>query len=358
MNNVTSPGEQARFLQRYAKRYHAGAFATPSAKEIGYLDVAESDGSVVVSRWLTRDSVRKDFTGRKFMIRAGTRIATHVAHEPGKVPGLEGYDHVFAYAEDHEMTGALTGGGFSRAALRVSAAAELIGCWERGPGYPYAGHDLATVTQTGTLEPETLARMRDEISGAAGWDDDFPYYSDGSWSSLSLKGFWPDDPARGVKPAEMPKTWKLEHPADLARAAEWTVLAASMPVLAGWVRARWPATERVRLLQMSGRGGKGGALKRHSDITDHDSGTGDGQITRFHIPLVTDPRIELHTWNADGVHQATHLAEGGVYYLDARKPHAVTNPTGIDRIHLVADVVTDASVRETISAAYTCGQAA
>lgn len=109
-------------------------------------------------------------------------------------------------------------------------------------------------------------------------------------------------------------------------------------------------TERVRLLRMSGRGGKGGQLLRHTDITDRAAGVADGQVARFHVPLITDPRIVMHTWDLDGTRTATHLSPWRAWYLDARKPHAVVNPTGVDRIHLVIDVIADAAVREVIAA--------
>ena len=54
--------------------------------------------------------------------------------------------------------------------------------------------------------------------------------------------------------------------------------------------------------------------------------------------------------------RATLEASGGptavhshVLHLDARKPHAVQNPTGVDRVHLVVDVVSNRAVRELIN---------
>jgi hypothetical protein len=171
--------------------------------------------------------------------------------------------------------------------------------------------------------------------------------SDGSWSAVSLRGFRRDDPTWGIKPSEMPRTWKADNPEALTYPCEWTVLADECPTMREVVESVswWNGLERVRLLQMAGRGGKGGTLSRHTDITDREGGTRDGQIVRFHIPLVTHPDIKMHSWDLDGIHRATHLPPWSMWYLDARKPHAVTNPTGVDRVHLVVDVVADPDVR-------------
>lgn len=351
------------FMQTYAKRYHAGAFATPTANEIlakpeGLTEWRDGDHyTVAFASRLQRDSIRTDFTGRSYGIPRGSVVVRTIARTLGApIPNLDRYDYINAYVEDAELAEGLAAQGRARIAVRVSAASEIIAVWgpPRMPEWRYSDYDLATVTPMpmsipGGIRPEIEA----ELALLGGWDDDFPYYSDGSWSALSLRGFYPEDPSKGVKPAEMPKTWKAEHPGDLLRPCEWTKLAGEMPVLMDWVRsvAWWSRVERVRLLRMDGRGGKGGSLGRHSDITDRDTGTRDGQITRFHVPLVTDPEIKLHSWDLDGRHSETHLAAFRCYYLDSRKPHSVTNPTGVNRIHLVADVFTDANVRSLITEA-------
>lgn len=361
----THARDASRFMQTYAKGYHAGAFATPTAKELAeqphgaLIDASEADARfVAVRKFLSRDSKRTDFTGRPYVLPKGSLVVTHIARSGDLLIDLsDRADYVMAYAEDVPLSGSLYDSGRRVIASRVTAAAEVINVW--GPvgmdGEPYPRYDQATVTRMPLTVPlPERDGITAEVERLTGWDDDFPYYSDGSWSSLSLKGFWPDDPARGVKPTEMPKSWKEENPADLRRTAQWTVLVRHATRLMDFIdEVPWMRrSERVRLLQMSGRGGKGGALGRHTDITDRDSGTRDGQITRFHVPLVTDPAIMLHTWHLDGSHHETHLEAWNCYYLDARKPHAVTNPTGVNRIHLVVDVLTNSTVRDLIAEAH------
>jgi Aspartyl/Asparaginyl beta-hydroxylase len=219
----------------------------------------------------------------------------------------------------------------------------------------YPAHDLLMVGHIPEVRvpPDAIGGILEEVAAVTAWHDDFPFYSDGSWSAVSLRGFRPDDPQWGIKPAEMPRAWREQHPEALDYACDWTTLAQRTPALRQLVEGVtwWGGLERVRLLRMAGRGGRGGVLARHTDVTDKAAGTRDGQVVRFHVPLVTDPRIVMHTWELDGTRLVTHLPAWSCWYLDARKPHAVLNPTGTDRVHLVVDVVADAAVREHLGEA-------
>lgn len=357
---MMDPAVAARFMNNYARRYSAGAFATPTREEVRKLAAAGNfliwEGGCAAVKHLKRDSVRKDFTGRDYVLPGGEPIITHIAvGDGGCIPDLSPYSTVYAYREDDTLNRRLSEQRREVRAVRVSAASEIIGAWGRqGRGFVYPEWDGATVRQiTDFHVPATLrARILEEVAGLSGWLDDFPFYSDGSWSALNLRGFKPDDPSWGIKPSEMSKSWWAEHPeAKALTHCDWTVLATQVPSVVELVKSmEWfGRLERVRLLQMSGRGGKGGKLSRHSDVTDRAAGTRDGYITRFHIPLVTHPDIVMRAWNLDGHTAATHLPAWTCWYLDARKPHAVTNPTGVDRIHLVVDTFSDQIIRDRIS---------
>lgn len=351
--------EATSLAGKYVKNYAAGAFAFPTRKELEAdpSQLREWEGFVAVAKQLTRDSVRRDFTGQPFTLPSGATIYTHIAKEPGASAPLlaDEADYVIAYLDDTQLCSELRMQGYHLRAATVSASSELKGVFALGGDQSvsvYADHDLATATEVplspGRIE---LLDMLEEVEGLTGFRDDWPLYSDGSWGALCLKGFYPDDPGRDMKPVEMNKKWQSEHPDELGLECTWTKLAADCPAIMGWLTGieQWKTgMERVRLLQMSGRNGKGGSLTRHTDIADKAMGTADGQIVRFHLPLVTDPAIQLHTWDLSGVKTSTHLRAGAVYYLDARKPHAVTNPTGVDRVHLVVDVVCSPAIRELI----------
>jgi hypothetical protein len=290
-------------------------------------------------------------------------VVTHLARTPGApVPDLRAYGYVYAHPEDHELVAGLKAQGRTAIRVHVSAAAELRACYApltaKGVlevAHAYADTDRATITQLLLqVPPEARQAMLSELASIDAWHDDYPYYSDGSWSAVSLRGFRPDDPTWGIKPSEMPRDWQAAHPEAAAYVCDWTTLAEQLPVITGWVRSVpwWARLERVRLLRMSGMDGKGGALARHTDIQDRNAGLRPGQVARFHVPLVTDPAIQLHAWDLTGQHLTRHLAAWGCYYLDARKPHAVTNPTGVDRVHLVVDVIAGGRVADQVADAY------
>lgn len=364
LSGPASARDAARVLGSYSRRFAAGAFATPTAKE---LEVPGSwewrGGCLLATKTLTRDSKRLDYTGREYLLPKGSRVVTHLAlDEDTPLPDLSDFHIINAYLDDQHVTAGLRAQGRGVHAVRVAASSEFIGVWGHGvmgaSGYPYPAVERATLVELPLhVSPGERAAVTAEVEALSGWADDYPFYSDGSWGALNLRGFWPDDPTRGVKPAEMSKAWKAEHPADLARTCQWTTLAQLTPQVVSLVRrvtdpldVDEAGLERVRVLRMAGRDGKGGALGRHTDVTDKASGVRDGLIARLHIPLVTDPRIVMSAWGLSGRRSDVHLPAWHMFYLDARKPHSVTNPTGTDRLHLVIDLQANARLREVIAA--------
>lgn len=358
--SIVDGRDGSRFMGAYAKQYSAGAFAVPTARDIDAM-IARGDwrhweraGVAAATRRLTRDSARVDFAGRSYLLRKGSHIITHLATVPGAgLPNLDEFDYVFAYVEDRNLTDQMIRQGREIRAVRISAASEIIACWGReGTAAPYAAEDAATLVR---IPLDTVAELRSrvlaEVTAIDSWHDDFPFYSDGSWDAVSLRGFNPADPSWGVKPAEMSKRWWSEHPeAAKFDRCDWTVMAERTPATVELINSVrwWGELERVRLLRMAGRDGRGGSLSRHTDVTDRAAGTRDGQIVRFHIPLVTHPKITMSGWNLRGERHDVHLPAWSMWYLDARKPHAVDNRGGIDRIHLVVDVVADDRCRRAI----------
>ena len=77
--------------------------------------------------------------------------------------------------------------------------------------------------------------------------------------------------------------------------------------------------------------------------------TRDGQLVRFHIPIITHPDVKMTCWGLDGEPVEHHMAPGSIYYLDTRKPHSVANLSPVDRVHLVVDAVVTPEVRDRIA---------
>lgn len=99
-------------------------------------------------------------------------------------------------------------------------------------------------------------------------------------------------------------------------------------------------------------GEKGGLLKvrlmkmkAKTQIGEHrDSFAGDGTVVRFHIPVITDPRVIFRVNNIP-----YYMAPGQLYRMDVLQRHAVVNASDIDRIHLVFDVRVSAAILSKLS---------
>ena len=353
----------ARLMAQYAKSHHAGQFGSPLARDLAATpgDLAEWPGTVAVIKTLRADSTRVDWTGRKYRLPKGATVATFVARD-GRSPvpqALDTCDYLTVYAEDFELCAEIERWRRPRIATRISASSEIITTY--GPRGTAAYREaLADRPVAPLIAPPAVPRwpssvraaIEREVKALQQWHDDYPFYSDGTWGAVNLRGFDPTDPLWGVKPAEMPKTWHAEHPGALARRCDWTTICDVLPTVraivedVGW----WTNLERVRLLRMAAKPG-GGRLARHSDVTDRSAGTRDGQVCRFFIPIVTHPDVTMTTWDLDGHATTRHLAAWNVYYLDQRKPHAVHNPTNVDRIQLSIDVLATPEVRRHLEAA-------
>jgi hypothetical protein len=360
MEVTMEPRAVCRFFERYAKRYSAGAFATPQAAEVElaaergllYRWPEEGDPQIMGMAVVGKGTWRRDFTGRKYLLPHGSLNLVMLARLPGAdLPDLSRFDNVYAYQEDLALATALRAQGRAPRAVSISASSQITTCWGRdGDQFPYGAHDLATLSELPLFVPDDLREaVLAEIDGLAMWKDDYPYYNrDGSWSAASLRGWKKDDPSWGIKPSEMSRAWWADHPeAKALKECQWTVLAARLPATVALLDSVewWRRFERIRLLKLSGRGGQGGKLLRHTDITDRAAGTRNGHISRFHIPLVSHPDVRTVAWDLEGRAQSANLEPWRLYYLDQRKPHMVLNPSSVERVHLVVDVVSDETVR-------------
>ena len=101
--------------------------------------------------------------------------------------------------------------------------------------------------------------------------------------------------------------------------------------------------ERVRLMKIKANS----SIGKHSDKIDKDFGLEDGNIVRIHVPIRTNDQVEFYLW--DKKEKLTnYLQVGHFYYVDVRAPHAVTNNSDVDRIHLVMDVYVNRGIRELL----------
>jgi len=89
----------------------------------------------------------------------------------------------------------------------------------------------------------------------------------------------------------------------------------------------------ARLLKLS----RGAVIREHRD---RELAFEQGEI-RLHIPLVTHPEVEF--W-LDG--DRLNMLPGECWYINANLPHRLSNPSPVDRIHLVVDIRVDEAVKK------------
>ena len=164
-------------------------------------------------------------------------------------------------------------------------------------------------------------------------------YSKGDdWTAISLRGYGPT-PLDILKPNVLKSKVKTETVLQDTSLLEEDGFQVINDIL-----AKIPSTfERVRFMKIKANSGIG----KHSDRIDKDFGIEDGNIIRIHVPIRTNDQVEFYLW--EGKEKlVNYLEEGHYYYVDVRAPHAVTNNSDVDRIHLVIDVYVNDEIRRLL----------
>ena len=164
-------------------------------------------------------------------------------------------------------------------------------------------------------------------------------YSKGDdWTAISLRGYGPT-PLDILKPNVLKSKVKTETVLQDTSLLEEDGFQVINDIL-----AKIPSTfERVRFMKIKANSGIG----KHSDRIDKDFGIEDGNIIRIHVPIRTNDQVEFYLWEGKKK-LVNYLEEGHYYYVDVRAPHAVTNNSDVDRIHLVIDVYVNAEIRKLL----------
>ena len=158
------------------------------------------------------------------------------------------------------------------------------------------------------------------------------------WTAISLRGY-------GEDPLDILKPNVLKSGVDEQSKLQDTTLMNTMGFkvirdVMGMIPAEF---ERVRLMKIKDNS----KIGKHSDKIDKDFGLEDGNIVRIHVPIRTNDQVEFYLW--DKKEKLTnYLQVGHFYYVDFRAPHAVTNNSDVDRIHLVMDVYVNRGIRELL----------
>jgi len=323
---------------------------------LGDYDEAGEPAWLLAHRRLGKALPIRDFTGEiRLRLPAGSCFVSRLAWKPGQeeplLQALEDLapDAIQIWQEHPSERAIVTMRGLQLGAVKIAASSEIRGVYvapeAAPPAYP-RNQALGLALLPLPLPAASLDALTAQVERLGrGFAAHYSTYNArGSWSALSLRGFY-DEPERIEKPAEMSKRWKAEHAEELENPVRDTALRRLLPAVEP-ILAALPCDglERVRLMALKPGGGE---LTRHADITDLAAGAEPGSIVRLHIPLVTNEACRFTSWDLDGRLRAGPMWRGGIFYLDTRKPHTAYNGGEVPRIHLVADVVAN---EETIVA--------
>ena len=372
----------APFKSRYKPFVH-GAFGLPKERDVAAAMAAngllwtkknvegeETGGvrSVAIIGRLKTTSTQSDFTGRAHKLPRGSVVVRHVASVDGPageialvryIREVSGGARVFVeiHEEDADLRRAIEAEGALWLFSKISAGSTVRGVygWDAEdfePLDPADGPSISLVSdvRVGARREAVLSEIRRfEETRSDPWAQHYAVYNKRStWTAFAIRGYDPDDPAFIIKPGEMSKSWKKEHPAAVASRVGWTSLAESFPETVRYAAEAFGGEEnldRVRFMRLEPGGGE---LSRHADITDRDAGTADGRISRLHFPILSPDDCRFTVWNHRGFRDSIHLREGRLWYLDQRKPHAVLNSSTGVRVHLVVDGRSSESLRRRI----------
>lgn len=170
------------------------------------------------------------------------------------------------------------------------------------------------------------------------------YNKSKSWGALSVRGY-SSDVHMIEKPSCMSENWQNEN-SDSDFKLQDTELRQKFPEIEDILKY-FPECEfdRIRFMKLQPGGGE---LSRHVDHVEKDSGMKDGQIMRFHIPIITNPKVIFTMWNSNGQKIEQNMKRGETWLFDFRKPHMAVNGGDDIRIHLVIDVIMNERMRDLI----------
>ena len=365
-------GIAAVFKQRHKPLVH-GAFGLIKERDIAdaliagalaYKGTPDAPRAAAIVHRLKSKGGATDFAGRVIEMRPGDVKASAFAALDVEA-GVAVLQHIARHAPRHAWVELFEEDEIARAAIeqvpelqyratKIAAGSEVKGIYSSVPDHDEPLHPAEAlslkVVRRDYVEADERAAILAEIDAFAEWEQHYSSYNKRqSWTAYALRGYDAEDPRFIVKPAEMAKSWKAEHPERMRATAEWTSACPKFPHLMRLVQRTLGGrgADRVRLMKLAPKG----ELSRHADITDRDAGLGDGCLARLHIPLRTSDAVIFHGWDKRGRHIETHFPEGALCYLDQRGPHRVENrDPKLQRVHLVLDVESDSHLRALIDA--------
>ena len=363
------------FSQSY-QPYCFGAFGKPTTREIDsaiktsrFVCFQSANGKLSAAALFTMRRSRSyqiDFAGRTWLVPSGSLYIRHLGVLPSRLPEsvaslmeqLKDRTQNLAicveiFEENRLLREVIEAIGFRYVMTKIMASSDIRRLYVKGVTELQLSHlSPADVPSLVCLAPNFISRdeqkevireLNDYLEKRGTWQQHYSHYNRRhSWTAFTLRGY-DSDPAFIIRPAEMSKRWRAEHPETLQAACRNTKAAKHFPITVDILKRIPGVKERIRFMRLAANRGE---LSRHSDITNKEAGTQDNCLMRLHLPLMTHEEVLVESWDARGNMQQMHFATGGLYYLDQRKPHRVVNHSPSDRVHLVVDSYSSPELRK------------
>ena len=372
--------KQIKHLFSRYKPYSFGRFSIPNEAEIAQMivdnqayELFADDGSLIAfinGKPCSRQShLRKDFAGTQFFAYKNDFVIKHltfVDNLPDQIVSSL-FDKIGSksiwietHTEDKAKIDQLQRLNFKIVGTKIAASSEMKTIMLRSSFYQTRVPNKINIAELATLDclaqtfvPDGI--IRDIITelnnynahcSSQMWANHYSSYNQRkSWSAVTLKGY-KDDPSYIIKPSEMSLKWKQENQEMLDAAVQETSAAQWFPTVNKIIDLIGCETQRVRFMRVRAQDG---GLSRHADITDKEAGATIGKVARLHLPIQTNAECMFTAWQANGEQITKHLPVASLWYLDTRKPHAVSNNGGAqDRIHLVIDAIVNNDLQDWI----------
>jgi hypothetical protein len=185
------------------------------------------------------------------------------------------------------------------------------------------------------------------------------YNKNNTWGALALRGYLPDPhyieslEEHANYQNDLNAEWLKKYPRKSQQGLQDTPLMKQFPEVCQILEKICPGAlkngnaqfKRVRLMRIAPAGGE---LFRHTDLTDAALGLEDGKTVRLHVPLRTNPKVFVTSWDTNDQEHCVHMKQGSLWYLNIRLPHKVINQGDTERIHLVIDCIANERLRALI----------
>lgn len=344
------------------KEFIYGQFSKIKERDlIKYLDnntIIYTDSACILWRTLKRNSFRTDFRGKKIILKKGDIVVDRFTAS-SILKGLNVFNSfvdkikheniiVFLFEEDSITKEIIMAKKFNYLSSKIMSTSEIVGIYSNPPKTLFFEKPKIDIKEKQSLclannivktncsvSDIDFKKIKTEMMSYNEFYQHYSHYNKRkSWSAFSVIGYIKEDPSFIIKPSEMSKKWKEENKSLVNASPGCTKISNLFPNTIKFAE-RFGKIERLRFMKLSSKG----ELSRHADITNKEAGVSKGKVARFHLPIISNEKVEYYSWGLRGIKINKQFYKPELFYLDQRKPHKVINNSDFDRINLVMDII-------------------